>query len=479
MRKAVTRIGIVGCGTAGQAASVLLARAGGVDVTLFEKFHKPVALGAGMLLQPTGCVALDRLGLMDDITAHGARVDRLYGSAAKTGRTVLDLSYNNYKQSEGLLGHGIGIHRSTLFHLLHDRVQDCTGGGEAAVLAARGSRVQLKLGVSIVDATHKDTAPVLIDADGGTHGPFDLVIVAEGSASALREKCCPQTHFTAPVYPWGAFWTVLHDTSGDFQRQLSQVYDGCSTMIGILPIGRLPQGVSHDGAAGTSHQSGKDNLVSFFWSVKMRDMDSVRGRPLEEWKAGILRQWPKIDPLLSQVTCWSQLANAKYRDVLMRRWHHGKVLFLGDAAHGTSPQLGQGANMALIDALVLGDAYTRHRHLHPHSVPDAIAGALADYQASRFPHLLYYQTASRLLTPVFQSDSRVIGAVRDACLGPMCAFPLTRTQMLKTLVGMQSGVLGTWAPPARAPVPVVEPSGSAGHVVSSTGILPAKVCAAT
>ena len=49
-------------------------------------------------------------------------------------------------------------------------------------------------------------------------------------------------------------------------------------------------------------------------------------------------------------------ARATYRHVALPRWNEGPVLFIGDAAHGTSPQLGQGANLGLLDAWTLAEA---------------------------------------------------------------------------------------------------------------------------
>ena len=59
------------------------------------------------------------------------------------------------------------------------------------------------------------------------------------------------------------------------------------------------------------------------------------------------------------------------------------------------------------------------------------------YNDARCWRLRFYQMNSRALTPIFQSSSRAVGAVRDALFGPMCYFEPTRRMMLTTLVGAQ------------------------------------------
>ena len=106
------RIAVVGGGVAGCATAVLLRRQGH-DVTLFEAVDDPRPIGAGLLLQPTGQAVLQRLGLLDDVLAHGATIDRLFGDNA-VGRTVLNMSYRRF--APGCFG--LGIQRGTLFGLL-------------------------------------------------------------------------------------------------------------------------------------------------------------------------------------------------------------------------------------------------------------------------------------------------------------------------------------------------------------------------
>ena len=119
----------------------------------------------------------------------------------------------------------------------------------------------------------------------------------------------------------------------------------------------------------------------------------------------------------------------------------GRVLFLGDAAHGTSPQLGQGANLALAGAATLADALARHADL------DA---GLAAYVALRRRPLAYYQTMSRWLTPFFQSDLAPLGWLRDAFLGPAHRLPFVRRLIATTMAGTRAGLFRRLDPESLA-----------------------------
>jgi len=101
-----------------------------------------------------------------------------------------------------------------------------------------------------------------------------------------------------------------------------------------------------------------------------------------------------------------------------------------------SPQLGQGVNMALLDALALRDALRTH---------GGGAFALQAYQAQRRAHVAVYQRWSRWLTPLFQSERDVWAKARDVLLGPMGRMPGGRGHMLRVLSGIQHGWFGAMA----------------------------------
>src|ERR1041384_2497634 len=99
-------VAVIGAGIAGLASATLLAR-GGHRVVLHERYETPRPLGSGLMLQPTGLAALQRLGLRQGVEALGARIDRLYGVTDR-GSTIFDLAYVDLDRQL----YATGIHRA-------------------------------------------------------------------------------------------------------------------------------------------------------------------------------------------------------------------------------------------------------------------------------------------------------------------------------------------------------------------------------
>jgi 2-polyprenyl-6-methoxyphenol hydroxylase-like FAD-dependent oxidoreductase len=396
------RIGIVGCGMAGQAAAIALARDGHA-VTVMERFAQARPAGAGLMLQPSGLLALDRLGLRQAAMRWGAKVDRLYGRTTR-GRAVMDLRYADV----GLDAFGFGISRTALFKILHDAL--LTSGAD------------IRLGFE-VRAIENFDAPHVLSTDGRVEGPFDLLLDCAGAHDGLRSAVDPNAK--ARLYPWGALWAPCPDRSGAFQGELRQVCESAHTMIGIMPMGRIPANPS-------------ENNVAFFWSVKLSEFETTRAAGLDALTARILKAWPQSQPIIDEIKTFDQLSLATYRDVRMGRWRKGCCIAIGDASHGTSPQLGQGTNLALIDCVTLAHVLRREKN---------VRSALARFERMRRPHVRYYQIFSRALTPAFQSDSRAMGWLRDAFLGPLGRMPGIKHIMRTTLSGVRKFPFGLWKPP--------------------------------
>lgn len=393
-------IGIVGCGTAGPAAAILLARAGH-RVRIFERAPRLGPVGAGLLIQPAGLRVLHRLGVLPTVMRLGERVEALRGVTSR-GRVLLDIKYG--QRLDGL--HGVGVQRGLLFNLLAEAA--ATAGSEV-VTGFEASRVEQ-------EGAGTSAKAWLVGADGRREGPFDLVIAADGSRSSLREASGLVRR--ARPYAWGALWFVADDPERIFGGTLSQVYAGTSTMVGVLPSGRL----SDDDPP----------RASVFWSVPAVKASEIRADP-RRIAESIRTLMPAAHPLVAGLNSPEQLVFAAYHDVVMRRVHTGRLVFLGDAAHAMSPQLGLGANLALLDAASLADALSGSGN---------VAGALAAHERARHDVTRYYQFVSRWLTPVFQSHwDRVPGVTlgRDLFFPWTWRFPPTRREVLDALVGAKRG----------------------------------------
>ena len=315
-------IAVVGCGPAGMATALFLARAGH-RVRIFERFEAPRPVGAGLLLQPTGLGVLRRLGLLARIAAAGARIDRLDGTALPSGRKILDVAYADL----GGNLHGIGIHRASLFDALFEAVQ---GDGVEVVTATP---------VAAIDAA-ADHRPVLVEKAGRRHGPFDLAVDASGAQSTLR-GAIPGAKPRS--FSYGALWTTVPlENSGFDPAVLAQRYVAARHMIGVMPVGSAP------GAAGPH--------AALFWSLPLGGLDAWQARGIAAWKADVAAIWPEAAALLAPVERAEEMQPAFYLHFTARSPIGPRLALVGDSAHSTSPQLGQGANMGLLDALALADA---------------------------------------------------------------------------------------------------------------------------
>lgn len=387
------RIAIVGYGTGGQASARFLG-ADGHRVEVFEQAPVLGPVGAGFLLQPVGLAVLQDLGLLPAVLAHGAVIRRLYGETA-AGRPVMDMRYGDLDPRL----FGLGLQRGALYTLLDAAWQ-------------QDRRIHTGCAISAVDAA----SGVLTDAQGEQYGPYDLVIVADGAASRLRAQVVP-ARLDRP-YPWGAQWCLVSAADWPFADELQQRYVAARRMAGMLPVGTRP---------------GDDvPRLSFFWSVPL----AAGAGPVAAaaWRADLAAVWPAAAAALRDTAVPEALTLARYRDAVHRQWWRGRAALLGDAAHAMSPQLGQGVNMALLDARALRDALRAAR-----SVP----AALDAYARERRRHLGIYHFWSRWLTPLFQSERALAAAWRDRLFHPLSRLPGGRGQMLRVLTGTRRGWFGT------------------------------------
>lgn len=361
-------IAIAGCGVAGLACASMLAREGD-RVVVFDRLEKPRPLGSGLILQPVGLAVLDEIGAGERIRALGAPIEKLFGRASPSDRVVLQVEYRCLGRDKT---HGVAVHRGALFEALYD--------------AAIAAGAEMACGREVTGAGDGR----LIFADGESQA-FDLVIDALGVRSPLS-----RARPLDPL-PFGALWGNLDWPGAPFdETALEQRYEAARKMVGVLPIGRVRPGAARQ--------------ASFFWSLKHTDFPAWRNQPLNVWKAEVLQLWPQTQPLLDQIDRHDQLIFASYAHGTRGSPAGRHVVHVGDSWHSASPQLGQGANMALLDALALCRALAMHQD---------VRAAVEAYAHARLLHIRAYQLASWMFTPAYQSDSLSLAFTRDWVLAPL------------------------------------------------------------
>lgn len=381
-------IAIVGAGIGGLTAATGLAEAGNA-VTIYDQFDVPKPVGSGLIVQPVGQAVLDLISVLGEARNQGAVLRRMLGHDVARSWPVLDVKYDPTATTGNF---GIGIHRATLFQLLYDRA-----------LAAGAKLVTSR---EVAGINNYQTRKLRF-ADGRESEVFDLVIDAAGANS-------PISPLKAKPLKYGAVWATVdwpEDTDLPLD-QLSQCYMAAKRMAGILPIGCLPDDYTRKAAV--------------FWSLRREDHESWRSTPFPDCRDEITTLWPEAAPFFGQLRMHDDMTSAFYSHGTLRRMSAPGLVHIGDAAHSTSPQLGQGANMALLDAYALAMAIDS---------ADTLRAALKTYGRIRSRHLMVYQTLSRLFTPLYQSDRKAVAILRDFALAPMSRIPPIQRLLSRVVCG--------------------------------------------
>lgn len=376
------KIAIAGAGIGGLAAAAFLAQDGHA-VTVFDKFDAPGPVGSGLVMQPIGQMVLNTLGVGERALKYGNVIHDMIGIEASTGRKVLNVTYGNDTSRFGL-----AMHRASLFDCVHFAAQQA-GAHIVSSTPITGSEI-LPQGRLLISHERK-------------LGVYDLVIDGSGVDSALSP-------LQSVPLSYGALWGVV-DTPEKPQTTLAQCYRKASTMIGILPIGFLPNDKTHK--------------TALFWSLPRDGFDQWKQTSFADWQTTAANLWPDFAPYVEQLTCHTDMTLANYAHGTLQTPISDRIAFIGDAAHRTSPQLGQGANMALLDALSLARALRNQ----------SVEMALSQYADERRWHVRIYQIMSRAFTPFYQSDSRILPLIRDHLLAPVSDLPIVRNILQRMVSG--------------------------------------------
>ncbi|WP_067697029.1 FAD-dependent monooxygenase [Nocardia jejuensis] len=356
---------VVGAGIGGLTAAAALRRAG-IEVVLCERGPELRAAGFGLSLQSNALNALRTLdlGIDEQLLRVGGRA--LSASYRRPDGSVMRRV--EVAPAEALLGApAVVLARPDL----HD-----------VLLAACGADLRVESGAEVLRFTETSDLVQVELADGRTLRA-DVLIGADGINSAIRR----QLHGDEPPRP-GEFvcWLALARFDRSFVEVGESVqYWGTGTRFGISDLGdgRIYWWGTQTTTAelASNWPYGKDDLLARFaeWAPPLTEI--ISGTP----ESDILALPAQDRPALSE-------------------WGRGRVTLLGDAAHPMLPSLGQGANAAIEDAVVLAHALSTH---------DDAETALRVYERRRIPRTTMFVDESRKLGELEQTVDPDRVAARD------------------------------------------------------------------
>lgn len=357
------RILVAGGGIGGLTAAIALAQRGH-EVEVLERAPELRAVGAGLTVQINAMRAFARIGLEERV-AEAGQVMRRGHVLHSDGAVISEIDLGALAEELG--APSVGIHRAELQRVL---------------VEALGS-VPLRLGHE-VRRFDQDERGVTVTLADGSRREADVLVGADGIHSAIRAQLHGDA---APDYAGYTCWRGVCANRGVVPPDETSETWGAGRRFGLVPIGG---GLLYWFAVADAPEGGQDGpepkaeLLARFEGWHPACVRAIRATAPDALFRMDIADRPTVHP-----------------------WGEGRVTLLGDAAHAMTPNLGQGACMAIEDAVVLASAFGEEADP---------AAALRLYEERRAERTDAVVHTARRLGWMGQWSNPLARAIRDAVL---------------------------------------------------------------
>jgi 2-polyprenyl-6-methoxyphenol hydroxylase-like FAD-dependent oxidoreductase len=333
---------IVGGGIGGLTSAIALGQRG-FSTDVIEKDPDWSVYGVGIIQQSNVIRAVAALGIIDDYVEAGFGYDfvEVYKPDGElAARIPSPRLVDDYPAQ-------LGISRPALQKVLADRAK------------AEGANVRLGI---VVDNLHDDGSGVDVTFSDGSSQRYDIVVGADGLYSQMRETIFPGA--AKPVFAGQSVWRYNFEKPDDVDCLCA--YEGPIGM-GLVPL--------------------SNELMYMFVTTPEPDNPRYpRDGIARSMREKLANAPPRMAALAEQITDDDGVVYKPLEwHFLDSDWYRGRVVLIGDAAHGTTPHLGQGAGMAIEDSLVLAEELAE---------ATSVEAAFAGFQKRRFDRCQYIVESS-------------------------------------------------------------------------------------
>ncbi|SDN80331.1 2-polyprenyl-6-methoxyphenol hydroxylase [Psychrobacillus sp. OK028] len=355
------KIAIIGGGIGGLCAAVTLQKQG-FAVQVFEANPTFQPVGAGIGIGSNALQALMEIGVGENVFANG-HVLHTQIFQDECGKFLNTIDFTVLKKLYGQ--ENITIHRADLHRTFLEALKPNTLHFNKKCL-------------SIVQKDHQ----VTVHFEDGTTQTSDLLIAADGIHSPIRQQLVPGS---VPRYAGYTCWRGITENKGRVDEYTSTELWSTKGRFGMAPM--------------------KGGLV--YWFACMNT--TARNPQLQDLTSkeigGIFKHFPEV---VSNLIFTTPVENILHHDISdikpLRQFVFGRVVLLGDAAHATTPNMGQGAGQAIEDAIVLGNGFKQFEHVDK---------VLAFYEDKRVARTAKVIRLSRQIGATAQIQSRPVTRIRD------------------------------------------------------------------
>jgi len=345
-------IAIIGGGIGGLTLAICLKNSG-YQCHIYEKNTEFREVGAAISVFPNALKVFQAVGLLDNILRVSGVVENVF-LKTQSGR-ILSKSSPHYDLPT------ICLHRTDLHTVLLENV-----------------KAELHTHHQVASVETLDTGKVNLVFTNGTHKTVDAVVGADGLHSVIRQQIINDG---SPVFRGYSIWRGVCEMDLDAGYG-SETY-GNGKRVGIVPI--------------------KDGQFGWWATLNEPFMQSDEPEGSRQRLLTHFSDWHYPIPELIRNTKHI-LKNSLTDRVPVRGWSKGMAVLLGDAAHPTTPNLGQGGCMAIEGAYILAKCIDTYG-LTP--------AAFARYEKLHFPRAERIVKASLQLGEIGQLENRAICALRN------------------------------------------------------------------